>query len=69
MNSAGGFGGSGAFFDGPGAALFFTGGKERLKAKRVVSGFDEFAEGVVFDSVGFEKFFALVSVHAGHFFF
>ena len=69
VDGAGSFGGGGAFFDSPGATFFFAGGEERLKAERVVGGFDEFAESVVFDAVGFEKFFALVSVHAGHFFF
>ena len=68
MDSAGGFGGGGTFFDSPGTAFFFASSKERLETECVVGGFDEFAEGVVFDAVGFEKFFALVSVHARHFF-
>ena len=69
VDSAGGLGGGGAFFDGPGAAFFFAGGEEGLEAERFVGGFDELAEGVVFDAVGLEKFFAFISVHAGHLFF
>ena len=41
MDSAGGFGGGGAFFDGPGAALFLAGGEEGLEAESVVGGLDE----------------------------
>ena len=69
MNGAGGFGSGGAFFDSPGATFFFAGGEERLKPKSLISSFDEFAESVVFDTVRFEKFFALFAVHTGHFFF
>ena len=32
MDSAGGFGGGGAFFNGPGAAFFLAGGEEGLEA-------------------------------------
>ena len=69
VDGAGGFGGGGAFFDGPGATFLLTSGEEGLEAESFVGGFDEFAEGVFFDTVGFEKFFAFVPVHAGHFFF
>lgn len=41
VDGAGGFGGGGAFLDGPGAAFFFAGGEERLKTECVVGGFDE----------------------------
>ena len=38
MDGTGGFGGRGAFFDGPGAAFFFAGGEEGLEAEGVVGG-------------------------------
>ena len=41
MNGAGGFGGGGAFLDGPGATFFFASSEERLETKSFVGGFDE----------------------------
>ena len=69
VDGAGGFGGSGTFVNSPGATLFFAGGQEGLEIQGVVGGFDEFAEGVVFDAVGFKEFFAFIARHTGHFFF
>ena len=51
VDGAGGFGGCGALFDGPGATFFLAGGEERLETERVVGGFDEFFEGVMFYAV------------------
>ena len=69
MDGAGGFWGGGTFFDGPGATFFLPGGKERLKAESVVSGFDELFQCVTFYAVACEEFFAFFARHAGHFFF
>ena len=51
VDGAGGFWGSGAFFDSPGTAFFLAGGQEGLKPKCLVGGFNELAEGVFFDAV------------------
>lgn len=68
MNGASGFWGSGAFFDGPGATFFLSGGKERLKTESIVSGFDELFQCVAFYAIACEEFFAFFARHAGHFF-